>query len=107
MHESTQTLCSFLQPVCPPSDMRHQDRGDGSHDPRVMRYTIKTGEEFEVEAEVEAGEVETGASYTKGDDDEDDYCEERIGVHHLVSGWIQQAQADKARFTCHASSHTE
>jgi len=57
--------------------MRHQDCGDGSHDPRVMQYIIKTGEQYEVET----SEVETGASYTKDSDevdydDEDDYCEE-------------------------------
>ena len=27
------------------------------------------------------------------------YIEERIGVHHLVSGWIQQCQVEKASFT--------
>ena len=47
-------------------------------------------------------EVGTGASY-EIDTDEDTYHDERSGVHHLVSGWIQQAQAEKVSFIHHAA----
>jgi hypothetical protein len=78
-HESTQTLCSVLQPICPTSDIRHQYLGDGSHDLRVMRYKQEVGTEAD-----------------DGDENSEAYEEERIGAHHLVSGWIQQCQAEKA-----------
>jgi hypothetical protein len=61
----------------------------------VMRYDIETGNSYEVGA---------GASYRKGSN-ENTYRDERTGVHHLVSGWIQQAQPDKAKFIHHAA-HT-
>lgn len=80
-HESTQILCAALQPVCPPSDIRHPYPGDESSDPRIMRYRYEVG---------------TGASY-EDDGNTGVSKEERAGVHHLVSGWIQQAQAKKVR----------
>lgn len=74
-----------MQPICPASDARHQYSGDGNHDPRVMRYEVGTGASYEI------------------DTDEDTYHDERSGVHHLVSGWIQQAQAEKVSFIHHAA----
>lgn len=81
-HESTQTLCSFLQPICPNSDIRHQYDSNDKGDARVMRYDQEVG---------------TGGSYEE-DQNEEAYHEERRGVHHLVCGWVQQAQAEKVRF---------
>jgi hypothetical protein len=90
-HESTQALCSVLQPVLPASDRRHQYKGEDGHDARVMPY------EYEEITSDDKGTEGTGASYrnegcaaSKG---------ERVGVHHLVHGWIQQNQPNKVSFT--------
>jgi hypothetical protein len=39
---------------------------------------------------------EVGTEADDGDENSEAYKEERIGVHHLVSRWIQQCQAEKA-----------
>ncbi|KAG6816069.1 hypothetical protein H0H87_008862 [Tephrocybe sp. NHM501043] len=67
-HEATQTLCSVVHPHIIRHDVRHPiDKED--HEPRVMRY--------------------------KNLDDMNEKAE-RCGVLHLVHGWTQQAQPNKA-----------
>jgi len=77
--ESTQKLCSIIQPCVPESDVRHrygvqaesseaEDEAEES-DPRVMSYPIGSGEP--------------------------EQKLERCGVHHIVQGWIQRAQPEK------------
>jgi len=65
--ESTQKLCSVLQPSCSGPELRHLWSQDDPN-PRVFTYKVK------------------------GSDQE---VEERKGVIHLVQGWIQQAQKKK------------
>ncbi|KIL56340.1 hypothetical protein M378DRAFT_17157 [Amanita muscaria Koide BX008] len=68
-HESTQKLCSALQPTVTGPEIRHDWSQDDN--PRVMRYTVEGS---------------------------DKQAEERKGVIHLVQGWIQQGQKDKGLF---------
>jgi hypothetical protein len=82
LHESTQMLCSRLQPVMPKSDTRHQYDEDNCKDPRVVQYKYNVG---------------TGASY-QDNGNVGITEEERAGVIHLVSGWIQQRQPQKVIF---------